>query len=255
MSLEQWILVTNCVSTVALAIFTGLYVYLTRKLVESSNKANLQAQHTLREQIRAMTAPYLWCAVKESNGDLHLKLSNVGSGPAYDVDVLALGHYHEDDFDVVQFVAKDPTDGVVSCQIDNEGFFHVYDRIVYGHAFPRSEVDALFAFPQRPQSLSLLLQYRDLSGENHTQIYWFFESLDAPAKSWKLGACVPRVVQVSPRVELGLAGGLTLEDEGEFPAELEDEYDRFKESFEKGISSGYFHTRRDVEDRGQWRSI
>ena len=255
MSVEQWILITSCVSTVALAILTGVYVYLTRELVKSSNEANLQAQRTLREQIRAMTAPYLWCAVKESNGDLHFRLSNVGTGPAYDLDVLALGHYNEDDFDVGQFAAQDSTGAMVGCQMDDEGFFHLHDRIVYGHAFPRSEVDALFAFPERPNSLSLLLQYRNASGENHTQIYWFFKSLDATQKSWKLGSCVPRVIQVSPRVELDFEGGLTSVEGEDMPLELERDYLQFKESFEKGISSGYSDARRDIEDRGQWKPI
>lgn len=256
MSLEQWILVITGVSTLALAIFTGIYVWLTRQLVTSSNEANRESQRAIRQQIRAMRAAYLSWVIYGKEDELRFRLSNIGSGPAYDVDVLAVAHYnYVDHADVLNDVREESTGSVPSPEVDHEGFAHVRDRVVYGHAFPMSEVDGLFGFPGRPGSMSVLLQYRDVSGENLAQIYWFFRSLDPHDKGWKLGSCVPKVIERSPRVELDLHGGLTVGEPQELPDETKEEYDKFKDSFEMAVYSGRYRSYVPVEDRGQWKRI
>lgn len=258
MSLEQTVLVISGLSTFILAILTGIYVSLTRKLVKSSNEANQQNQQAIREQVRAMTAPYIRCYVYQSKNELHCKLSNVGNGPAYDIDLLVLGHYPEEDLGS-PFMAKDSEGNLITCEPDEEGIFHIFDRIVYGYAFPRSEVDGSFVFPERPPSLSILLQYRDISGDNFVQLYWFFESFSGRKKFYKLGACDPQVIQVSPRIEFGVEPlKLVIEQDKELPKVLEQAkgYQDFKKSFEVAVSSGYFVSDFvEVEDRGEWKSI
>ena len=250
MSLEQTILVISALSTLTLAILTGIYVYLTRKLVKSSNEA-------VRQQVRAMTAPYIRCYVYQSKKELRFKLSNVGNGPAYDIDLLVLGHYPEDELDS-RFIAEDSKGNLITCELDEEEFFHVRDRIVYGYAFPRSEVDGSFDFPKRPRYLSILLQYRDISGDNFAQLFWFFESLAGRKKYYKLGACDPEVIQMSPRIGFEIKPrSLIVEQNQKLPKALEEArgYQDFKKSFEIAVSSGHFVPRFEVEDRGEWKSI
>lgn len=106
MTSNETIILISGLSTVVLAILTGIYVYLTRKLVKLSDEANRRNQQAVREQIRVMIAPYLRCSVYQSRDELRFKLSNVGSGPAFDIDVLAIGHYSEEDLDISQFAGK-----------------------------------------------------------------------------------------------------------------------------------------------------
>jgi hypothetical protein len=258
MSSDLTILFISGLSTLVLAILTGIYVYLTRKLVKSSNEANRQNQQAIKEQIRVMTAPYLRCRVYQSGDELRFKLSNIGNGPAYDIDFLALGHYSEEVFDISQFVAKNSKGDLIAPKLDEWGFFHIYDRACYGYAFPKSEVDAPFAFHEHPKDLAILLQYRDLSDDNFVQIYWFFESFVGPGKFYKLGACDPRVIEVSPRIEFETEPlRLVVEQDKELPKALKEAYgyQEFKKSFDIAISSGYFVSHFEIEDRGEWKSI
>lgn len=251
MSLEQTILLISGLSTLTLAILTGIYVTLTRKLVKSSNEA-------IKQQVRAMTAPYIRCYVYQSKNEPRLKLSNVGNGPAYDIDLLVLGHYLEEDLDS-RFIAKDSKGNLITCELDEEGFFHIFDRFVYGYAFPRSEVDGPFVFPKRPHSLSILLQYRDVSGDNFAQLFWFFEDSSGRKKYYKLGACDPKVTQVSPRIEFETEPlRLVVEEDRELPKALQEAhgYRHFERAFCISVSSGFFVPGWVwVEDRGEWKSI
>lgn len=258
MNLEQTILVISGMSTLVLAILTGIYVYLTRKLVKSSNEANRQNQQAIKEQIRVMTAPYLRCNVCELDEKLGIKLSNIGNAPAYDIDLLILGHYYEEEVDITKFVAKDGNGNLIKFNLDEEGFFHIYDRICYGYAFPRSEVSALLQFPERPSSVTMLIQYRTMSSDNYAQIYWFFENSDETKQFYKLGVCDPKVIQVSPRIEYELETlKLVVENNEEIPAALKEStgYREFNDAFKFAVSSGYFVGGFDVEDRGEWKNI
>jgi len=259
MNLEKIIPFVSVMSTVALAILTGLYVYLTRKLLKSSIEANRQNQLAIKEQVRAMTSPYLRCAVYQLKDKLHFKLSNIGHGPAYDIDLLMIGHYSEDEFDVSQFVTKDSKGNLITTKLDEESNFHFFDRIIYGYASPKTEVNASFAFPERPKSLSILLQYRDISGDNFAQIYWFFESWVGPKKFYKLGGCEPKVVTVSPRIgfETEPFRRLVVEKGKKLPKALEKArgYREFNKCFNFSVSSGSFVPDFIIEDRGEWKNI
>jgi hypothetical protein len=258
MNLDQTILFISGISTPVLAILTGIYVYLTRKLVKSSIEANRQNQQATKEQVRAMTAPYLRCSIYQLKDKLHFKLSNIGNGPAYDIDLLAIGHYSDDEVDISQFVAKDSKGNLITPKLDEDGLFHIYDRICYGHVFHRSEADAHFAFPERPMDLTILLQYRDISSDNFAQIYWFFESFIGPKRFYKLGACDPKVITVSPRIEFETEPlKLVVEQSKELPNALTEAsgYHEFKSSFKVAVSSGYFVPDFEIEDRGEWTNI
>lgn len=258
MNLDKIIPFVNFISPIALAILTAFYVYFAWKLVKFSNYANLQNQLAVKQQIRVMTAPYLRCAVFQLNDNVHFKLSNIGRGPAYDIELLVLGDYFESEHDIWQFSIKTAKAELIIPKVDNEGFFHIYDRIIYGYAFPENEVEAPLAFPERPKSLSILLQYKDISGDNFCQIYWFFESRVGPKSFYKLGACYPKVLSVSPRIEFVADPFRLIAENGkELPKDLEEAqgYYIFNKSLKVAISSGYFNPNLEIEDRGEWKNI
>ena len=262
MELERIILIITGLSTFVLAVLTGFYAYFTRKLVKSSNEANQQNQQAIRDQIRVLTAPFLRCGVNRQNNNLYLKLSNIGNAPAYDIDLFVIGNYFGEEEDINQFSVKEPKRKTIKPQLDEEGFFHLFDRIVYGYAFPKSEVNAEFQFPKIPGSVKLLLQYRNMSGENYAQLYWFFESTSKPERYYKLGACDPVVVQISPRISFDLENEsyqykLVIENGEEIPPMLRNSqgYKEFCDEFVLSVSTGHYGRRFDIEDRGEWKNI
>lgn len=257
---NQTILFISGISTLVLVILTGIYVYLTSKLVRSSIKANQQNQRAIREQIRVATAPYLRCNVYQLKDKVYFKLSNIGKGPAYNIDLLALGHYHGEDFDISQFTAKNVNGDLIAPKLDEEGFFHLYDRACYGYIFPRSEVNAPFAFPERPPYLSILFQYRDLSGDNFVQVYYFSENYVGPKKFYKLIVCDPDVITTSPRIEFEFERMRLVVKQGkELSGALKKAkgYQDFEKSFKLAVSSGFFIGFLDfeIEDRGEYKNI
>jgi hypothetical protein len=249
MSIEQAVLLISGLSTLTLAILTGIYVYLTGKLVKASNEAT-------RQQVRALTAPYLRCYVYQSKKP-RFKLSNVGNGPAYDIDLLVLGHYAEVELGSL-LTKKDSKGNSITFEPDEEGIFNIFDRIVYGYAFPKSEVDAPFAFPKHPGSLSILLQYRDISGDNFAQLLWFFENFSGHKRYYKLGACDPEVIQVSPRIEFeSTPFKLVIKESKKLPKAFQKArgYRDFERAFCFAVSSSHFVPDFEIEDRGEWKSM
>lgn len=168
------------VATWLLVIVTGVYAALTYRLTSTATR-----------QVEAANLPYLTPTLGRSESDTTFQLVNRGPIPGYDVDVLLVALYSDDDdtrFE--EFTSRFVADRVeVSASPDAAGLYGVRDRIVYPLAPGMMGVEALTAFPLPPGIAMLMLQFRGPLGVNYSQLYRF---------SWDEASGVYRVDGLDP---------------------------------------------------------
>jgi hypothetical protein len=195
---------STAATTLVVAVITGIYVYLTYKLLRESRKANEVNSSALERQFRISTLPHLYCDIKVSDSTV-LQILNVGKNPAVDVDVMTIGVIGEDELGVAtlkkDYVSKGFQD--LAPTPDEEGLYGISDRVVYS-VFPfGKKVEVAKYFPITPSSIWVLLQYRDIFGINYSQLYWFTLSPFSKGKTfYVLSSIAPKKLESSERVDL-----------------------------------------------------
>ncbi len=254
-------------------LLTVLNVYLLYKAVQEDKKTRKQTKILTEKQLRLSVLPYLYCRVKKTKERLKLTIHNIGTVPAYDIDVLVLGLYHVDDMGIEKFCSefiKSDYKGY-NLRPDKEGFYCVYDRLCYP-VFPHSrKATSSLGFPGIPQTVYIFLQWRDVSGINYSQVYWLFEEFissneDRHPIDYKIGSLEPKSVRSFPRVELdvgldwegpkkeGMETVLTklVSESGVIPNHVEELVGMWEHSIPCGYTKTTFY---GVEDRGTWSGI
>jgi hypothetical protein len=114
------------------------------------------------------------------------------------------------------------------------------------------KVTAEVALPTAPDGAYCLLEYRDLSGTNYSQVYWFYARERDGEIGFHLGDIEPRVITPSPRIEFNFSEMRKIRPEGDGPLPKHIAHE-FEDHWLHSIPSGrtYF-ANFDVEDRGKW---
>jgi hypothetical protein len=225
------------VATWVLVVLTGAYALLTYRLVSATTK-----------QVEAANLPYVIPMVSREKDAILFRLENPGLIPAYDVDLLLIGHYTDADMLLADFldqfvaVAQDP-----ARLRESGGRYGVRDRITYPLAPGRMGVEAKSAFPIPPLKIEVMLQYRGPLGINYSQLYSFVfrpegglfrtEMLDPPQPE-------KSVRVVAPGLETPMGRRL--------PSHFKHAPVLFAESFRHAISAGQLKAPAFADERGAW---
>lgn len=233
-------------SSVILAILTGIYVLLTHKLLRENRQANEQ-------QSRILTLPHLCCNVNEKKDKLMLTIRNIGNVPACDIDILAVAVYFEENIDIPTFMADYVRTKYrnYALRTDKEGKYGVYDHMVYAFFPFKKKIVTELSFPVCPEQTLTLLQYRSVLGVNYSSVYWFYKSEEG---IYKLGALDPNIITPSPRVNYDENSVLKTIDKCPIPKHIKES--DFLNTWNHSIPPGYTITPfLGVEDRGEWHDI
>lgn len=242
----------------------------TRGDLERTAKAQEKSQLALKEQAQALkiTAqlnslaliPSLYCNIRDRKKNIEIKIDNIGIAPAYDIDIIVLGVYSEEYIDLPFFISKyvnNESKKDLKIKKDKEGFYCVFDRLVYPMFPQKKSVLCKLGFPLRPSTLYLLLQYRDIQGENYHQLYWYFDNNfnSLTIADYRLGALDPVVPANFPRIIYGGDDYLNFKTVNKKPLPSYISKD-IRELFKFSASTGTLKNEaREVEDRGTWTDI
>lgn len=251
--------VVTIVTSVLLAILTAVYVVITKRLLDASVEANAQNKDLFRDNQRLQVYPHVSCHVDNTHGRLRFVLQNHGDSAAGDIDVLIVGTYSEGDLPLEEFCERyvagkqDIKRGITST---DEGFYGIFHHYVYCSAPPHRQVNAALDFPVEPDTLYILLQFRDVLGNNYYRIYWMFrESLENDRL--KIGAIDPRRARTWSRVDYEVKDhSVLLKTSSGEPLPPECKASGFKQIWDHSISAGHIEgIPLRVEDPGQWSTI
>ncbi|MFN2454275.1 MAG: hypothetical protein ABR577_08645 [Pyrinomonadaceae bacterium] len=236
----------------------------TAEAQEKSEKALVQQAEALATtaKLNALSLiPTVTCSVFVEQSKIIFTLSNPSINTvAYDVDVMMVGYYHEDNMDIPTFlktylvrdgrlnessVKKD----IAEFKSTSEEFYSVFDSLLYPLLPQRRKVVSTLAFPSPPFGILALLQYRDIQGTNYHQLYWFIQE-----KGYRVGGINPKTLERSPRIDnnisIGEAKGLVTEDGSPLPEYIENEFLIY---WEKSLSPILVDAEHGgFEDRGEW---
>jgi len=144
----------NAVSTFILAVLTGVYVFLTRRLLQETQRINDNSRQALERQFRLQTFPQLFCQLTLVENRLAVTVVNSSNNIAYDVDVVVVTVWTEGEMTIVDFLSKyvHPDHHDVAPRVSADGFYGVFDRSWYPLFRTRSKVSLL----PPPQSVGRL---------------------------------------------------------------------------------------------------
>ncbi len=241
-------------SNLLLATLTAVYVWLTFVLIRENNKSS-------EKHFRILTLPHLFCKIYLNGDQVHLVVYNTGHAQAYNVDLLSLISYSEDNISVEDFSKKymnnklndavNAENEKLSIHKSDEGIYSVYDRVCYFHLPTNMKVDSEYHIPIPPFYISLLLQYCDLFGNNFVQLLDYCEENG----SYKMISKKNSAPEKAPRIELGdKMGDLVTEDRKAMPKHIKE---HFVKEFKTAISAGYLRHPKPffIEDRGEWSKL
>ena len=234
---------------------------LTRQELRRSAETQEKSEAALNEQARILqltaklTALNFIPALSFSVGkgeDLTFSLSNLGNTPAYDVDVIAIGYYPEYEISAQEFATayvKKSDDHIDRILNTDEEAFGVYDHITYASVPRGRRVRSSFAYPIQPEGMYVLLQFRDIQGNNYHHLYWMFKNSE---QGYRVGALDPKSPQIVPRIDWDLELILRTEDNSPLPVYMKE----FESQWNTSISTGYTTLgMAEIEDRGSWEDI
>jgi hypothetical protein len=272
----DWVEV-SALATGALAVATFGFVVVawlqrsdTRAAAEAATRAALASeasltlqQATYSEQSRLATYPVLACDCTFDSSFAYLRLHNVSAVPALDIDLMVVD-FRLDEYDdyedyVVKFVKQEYVDRFLGHAPDEDGTWGVYDHLCYGDVPPGRSIRAPLDFLGAPESLLVLLQFRDLLGRNYIRSYWIYKSSNAlKADAYVVNTTTEPdpALGESPRLSLlkthPVVGTDTARTITTAPAAVDEE---FLPAFNHSIPSGMLNKpQMSVEDRGVWSS-
>jgi hypothetical protein len=251
--IEYVVIITNIV----LALLMGLYVVLTYRLVNETKKVTEQNRALFERQFLLSTLPHLHISIGSDKATQAVTVYNSGEMAAYDVDLLIVATYNEDEIDIPTFMVRfvSPDHRRFPPTATDEGFYGVYDHLVYPIFPKKRKVVAKLDTSISPGGIYCLLQFRDVSGTNYSHVYWFYEQEYEEGRIYRLGSIEPNNVTQSPRINFSFSKEkkLLAENKQPIPQYVSKEFSEF---WEHSIPCGYTKTASyDVEDRGQWQEL
>jgi hypothetical protein len=243
----------TAVATVALALITAVYVYLTYRLLRVSRESIDLAREQFRHHSMIELLPHLALEVNRIENGVSLSLSNYGDNEAIDLDVMVTANYSVDDRSVSEFVRRygHPRSKMefAGWEPDGEGFYYLYDHLVYGMIPRMRRVVAPITLPAFEGSITVFLQFRDVLGRNYGRFYWLFPQTQADR--YHLGNVEPTTLLEYDRVEFPPPAPAPIK--GMWPTSTTN---HFFESMRGARSNGMLvGNQRSVEDRGDWHDI
>ncbi|WP_298398273.1 hypothetical protein [uncultured Azonexus sp.] len=247
----------NAVLTLALVLLTGVYVFLTHRLVVQTKETSRENAAIQTLQARLAYFPKLSCRTNWISDRIVVTISNPCDHPAYDVEVFAIHCYDENDIDIATFSVKYITEEGRRLGISptEEGFYGVFNTMAYADFPGRKKVEVILDTPMMPPCFHILIQFKDVVSYNYAQTYWFFSDPPNDPHSYKLGSMRPSVPMPIPRIDRDWDNFSTfvMADKSNVEHHVDREFlDFFKASFPSGYLKNTTH---GIEDRGRWHDL
>lgn len=255
---------------------------LTRNELARTAEAQEKSETALTEQAKAlsltaqinalMLIPAISCQIERRRSEIFINISNIGNNSAFNVDVLLITSYYSKYMSLKQFIQSyvpEVNRNRVSISTVDD-LYGVSDHLSYP-IFPfRKQVNAPIYLPGLSNNFKILLQFRDIQGQNYYQIYWFFDEKwresvrvdknnvteNEKPVSLTLSGLYPTIPKVTPRIEPDLntmGRTLTIGNNQQLPDNIRRE---FGELWECSVSADQtLMGKRLVEDMGTWTDI
>lgn len=251
--------ILTIISNILLASLTAAYVVITKKLLDAAVVSNQQSRSLNIENQRIQLFPHISCHASNTDGDIGYSIQNNSDNAASDVDLIIIGIYHTDDYDLKSFI-NDYGDiayiNDLNINSTEEGFFGVCHRHIYYAVPPHKQVDCNLYFPVEPDSLYILLQFRDVLGNNYFRVYWLMKD-SYEDKRLKIGGIEPNRIKTWARIDIDRRGKqYVLKTQSGEPLPPEVQGSNFHDYYQCSIPIGLIKgASRQVEDPGVWKSI
>ncbi len=200
----NWNLITN----ISLTVFTGIYVYLTFRLLKS-------AKDSSKNQERISALPLFECRIDSKKGKKILKISNISNNPAFDVDIWFYTILFDETISkkelLNKYIFKDKKNKIKKTEkvklLEDEQYC-LFERSLHANLPGKRKIEYTIEYPIECDQFEIILQYRDHIGNNYTQLYWIFNE----SGRFRLGFVYPKTIQKAERIELDDAESLKLKN-------------------------------------------
>lgn len=167
-----------------------------------------------------------------STTGLLLEVFNISNVPAYDVHVSLIGAYTEEGMGIATFMRTyvHPRHRKFPLQPDKVGYYGVRNALRLSLLPTQQKIVLTLPFPTRPVDVYTLVQYREISGENHYQVCCF-SAIDESG-TYRANILEPTEIQSIERLHLFDLEDFALPEDGkdEFPYYLADFIDLWNHS-------------------------
>ena len=246
------------ISTGVLTLITAYYAYVTHRLLHENAGANAFQREAFELQMGAALCPHLFCSIEKMKSGLSLIVVNASNRPAFDVDLLLLSVFDNDELPLSTFMdkfvkTKNKTVAGIEERLADGTFYSVFNHMVYASFPTQRQVTIRFSPPATSDQYLLLFQFRDSRGTNYGQTYWFISS---HSNRYALGSLQPEILRPVPRLDYEVTDDgpkLKVGDRERIPSELLRD---FEPMFAAGLSSGWAPAfNLGIEDPGEWTTV
>lgn len=235
-------------------VFTGIYVYLTHKLLkvnEANNKTNLDFY---REQIRLSSIPLIAVSIPKQSNDFHVRLDieNTVNLPAYDLDIWICSMVDNSDYpkkelyqEGVGLINKEYLKRNINNLLVDGELYSLYDRGLYPVLQGNYRIKLGTTFKFLPTTILLVIQYKDHLGNNYYQEY-IMEFTGSDYRKLIIAEIIPS--SILPCKRFDLSAGPKLKKDENIPKELDNFYDLLK----AGLWAPAFNSEDRVSVEHKW---
>ncbi|MGP1371594.1 MAG: hypothetical protein ACTS3T_02105 [Almyronema sp.] len=164
-------------SNLILVGLTGFYAWFVLRLLQQLQQEQTQYRETLTQQLQLTTLPYLhWDLRTQADAEsLLLDLFNIGNVPTYDILVGTIAAYNEETLDIPTFMRTciQPRHRKYPLQADKVGYYGIRTSLRLSLLPAQKQVTLPLALQLRPVDIYVLIQYRELLGNNYYQLCCF----------------------------------------------------------------------------------
>ena len=170
---NSWINSISAISNFAVAILTSLYLIFTYQLLKESLISGKRTEEYWNTQMRLSVLPCMGINIELINEEIVFSLRNMGKIQALDVEIDILSCYSEEDMKIIEFLKQyqKKENSNFELNSNNEGFYSVRSKMIYYIFPPNKEVRGNLNIFKNIPYYHVLLQFRDIHGNNYCQYY------------------------------------------------------------------------------------
>jgi hypothetical protein len=170
---------TLLIGALILLSMIGLQAWFSYRILREVRQESSFYRHALERQLRLASSPHLHCDI-QPNADavgMHLGLYNIGNSPAYDLHIDLIAAYAVDGMDITTFMRTfvQPRFRKYPLQPDKVGYYGIRHSLRQPLIPYQKRLEFPLKLVANPADVYVLLQYREVAGNNYHQVYCFSE--------------------------------------------------------------------------------
>lgn len=254
--------IISSITNIVLSIVTVGSLYIAYKTLSLNKSFN-------DRQLNILSKPTLFLSIFNDQKIYTLELTNLSNIPAYDIDIILVSVFNEEDLALKDFIKKYLRMSLkYKVNSDKEGFYYLYDRLYYQIWPLKKQLKTPIITVNAPDQLFVLTQYRDIFGNNYAQEYWFTKSLSDSGHNKYLKLCDLQPIPISKTSHIAFKfkasdfkvkkcnDYISSELQTEDKSPLSHFVQGFNEMIKHSLPSGYTNVEMNQsEDRGEWKDI